>query len=715
MTEGGKLHVLIIDDDATTRMLTAETLREAGLETSEAGSGEDGLARFSEAVPDLVLLDVMMPGIDGFEVCRRMRCDPRAGHVPIIMLTGLEDSGSIDQAFEAGATDFIVKPINWKLLRHRVRYVLRSAATTEALADSEDRLLGAQRMARMGSWDWNAASDRLSSSRTCAELFGVDPDDFGRSLEAPLEHVHPAERDMLVEAISALRRGHAYQLEYRVVWPEGSVHTLRDIAMPELGPHGEVLGARGTVQDISEQVDADRRIRYLAYFDALTGLPNRNAFREALDATLLPGPRHCGPVAVLLLDLHRFGLLNDSLGRDASDQVLQMIASRVRDFARLELGGGDVADDTELAVAARYGSDQFALMVRERPGIDPRESSSLVTRLQAVISAPLHVQRHTLVMKCSVGIAVSPQHADNAESIMKCAETALRQAKREPSGGSVLEYASGMGERSVSRLRLESALRSALDSGQGLSVLFQPKVDFSGARMVGAEALLRWEDDTLGAVSPAEFIPFSEDVGMIVPLSEWVIESVCRQVAQWRDQELPRLPVAINLSATHFRFSGLLDTVVKALARHGLDGRDIEFELTESALMGDVELCSQILGEMHSRGLRVAVDDFGTGYSSLAYLKRLPLSALKIDRSFVRDIDSDPSDAAIVTAVVAMANRLGMGVVGEGVESGEQARHLARIGCNIMQGSHFARPLAAERYAALLRDGADSLQDIAAA
>ncbi|MCB1957227.1 MAG: diguanylate cyclase [Rhodocyclaceae bacterium] len=579
--------VLVVDDDATTRMLTVEALSVLGIETLEAAGGALALELFRRRLPDLVLLDVVMPDINGFQVCRTIRHDSVGQHVPIIMLTGLEGSESIDKAYEAGATDFISKPLNWTLLGHRVRYVLRASEMRRALAISEARLLQAQRVARMGSWNWDARNELLDGSTTYPELFGVAAGRRPRRLEEPLNFVHPGDREVLEEALEGLRDGQAYQVDYRTVWPDGSVHTLRDTAVPEFDAQGQVSGAHGTVQDVTEQVDAERRIRYLAYFDPLTGLPNRNAFREALEASLLRASRVGEAVAIVLLDLHRFGLLNDSLGREGADQVLQVVSSRLREFAREVLGSGDVTDDTELATTARYGPDQFAVMARAHVLDGSGSAVEVVGELQARVSAPIEVMKHSLVMQASVGVARFPGHGDSAESLLKSAETALRQAKRDPVGGNVLEYSNRMREQSVGRLQLESSLRLAMELKLGFALHYQPKVDLDARCVIGAEALLRWRDPVRGNVSPVEFIPLAEEMGLIIPLSEWVIDSACRQVAQWRDAGLPRRRIAVNLSASHFKFSGLVESVVRIMDRYGLDGRDIEFELTESALIGD--------------------------------------------------------------------------------------------------------------------------------
>ena len=694
--------LLIIDDDALTRLLAAEALRESGFTVFEADCGEEGLRMYCNVEPDLVLLDVMMPGIDGFEVCRRLREGPRGERLPIIMLTGLEDTSSIERAYDEGATDFISKPINWTLLRHRVRYVLRSANLLDELVRSEDVLANAQRIGRMGSWEWRPDGDLLQCSDTYLTLFGEDVTTFGDGHDAVVSRVYPADRGLLRDALGGARHGRAYQLEYRIVRPDGAVRTMQEIAVPVFDSAGAVSSVQGTLQDITDRIEAERRIRYLAYFDSLTGLPNRQSFRETLDAMVLRAGRRSDTCAVMFLDMDRFGRINESLGQDCADQVLQLIAARLRDFSRFELGtglGGESGDDVSVA---RLGGDEFALMLEGN--IDENALIDIASRLLTQLQRPVRVGGHDLTLSACVGISIFPVHAGDADSLMKCAETAVSQSKREGSGGVVQLFTEQMKIASFAKLSLENSLRRGLERGE-LRMHYQAKVDAVQNCIVGAEALVRWAHPERGLVSPAEFIPLAEEVGLIISLSEWVVREVCRQYAEWRADGLNPPPVSINLSAGHFRHVGLLELIDEALARHRIEPQQIEFELTESSLMRDAELTDRILNGFRERGLRIAVDDFGTGYSSLAYLKRFALNVVKIDRSFVNDIEDDPSDAAIVAAIVAMTRTLGIEVVAEGVETHSQAQHLVALGCNVMQSYLYSRPASATDFEALLRDG----------
>lgn len=329
MTGTRKIHVLIVDDDPLTRLMASEALRESGYTSVEAEDGLRALALFDSERPDLVLLDVMMPRLGGFDVCQHLRARPEGQLVPIIMLTGLDDGESVERAFQVGATDFISKPINWTLLRFRIRYVLRSAQVMQELVRNKESLSSAQRIARLGSWEWFVTEDRVQRSAQYYRLFGQQPETFGERMEALLDHVYKPDRPMVQAALKGAAKGLGYQLTYRVVWPDGSVRTVLETAEPAEGGVGLLL--EGSVQDITEQVDTQRRIRQLAYFDPLTGLPNREFFRESLLSAVARCLRNDSRCAVMVLDIDRFARINDSLGPERGDQVLQVIGHRLRE------------------------------------------------------------------------------------------------------------------------------------------------------------------------------------------------------------------------------------------------------------------------------------------------------------------------------------------------------------------------------------------------
>ncbi|MDY0014487.1 MAG: EAL domain-containing protein [Rhodocyclaceae bacterium] len=700
--------ILIIDDDALTRALLVESLGEAGFQMVEAADGESGLAAFDAERPDVVLLDVMMPGIDGFEVCRRLRQHPRRGRVPVIMLTGLDDTRSIERAYDSGATDFIAKPINWVLLRYRIGYVLRAATALEELIRSERNLTSAQQIARMGSWEWSLESDDLRHSDGYFRIFGEDSLTFGDGLEAFLARVYPPDRPRVEEALTGARKGRGYQQDYRIVRPDGLVRTVHETAVVLTDPAGLPVSVQGTLQDVSERVEAETRIRYLAFFDDLTGLPNRACFREMLQGALLRTARRGTRCGVILLDVERFARVNESLGQEAGDQALQLIAARLREFQRSVLDAYvRTMIEPETPRVARMGGDAFAMLVEDAPDADEVESQ--IHRLLGRLKRPFHVAGQELTLSARVGFTLAPDHGTEVESLLKAAESAVSEARRGGSGQGVQAFTEAMKIAAYARLSTENDLRRAVAANE-LRLFYQPKVDARDGRLLGAEALVRWQHPARGLLPPGEFIPLAEETGLIGPLSDWVLDQALAFLARCRDQGLAPLPISVNLCAAQFRSDKLVADLAASLARHGLPGHLLEIEVTESILMKDVDLASAMFAAIADQGIRISIDDFGTGYSSLAYLKRFRVHTLKIDRSFVRDLEEGGGDAAIVGAIIALAGNLGMGVIAEGVEEPAQASILLERGCSHMQGYYFARPLPEEAYREVLSQGLPNLR-----
>jgi diguanylate cyclase (GGDEF)-like protein len=699
------LRILIIDDDALIRMLAAEALREAGFVVAEADSGEEGLQLFDTLRPDVVLLDVMMPGMDGFEVCGRLRNHPRRGHVPVIMMTGLDDTASIERAYDSGATDFIAKPINWTLLRYRINYVMRAATALDELIRSERNLVAAQQIAAMGSWEWTFEGDLLRRSDSYFGIFGEDALRFGDGMDALLAHVYGPDRETVEAAIAGLRKGLGYKLDYRIIRPDGQLRTVHELAMVVRDLNDEAVAVQGTLQDITERVEAERRIRFLAYFDELSGLPNRACFVEMLRSALMRCTHRGVPCGVVVVNLARFGRVNESLGQDFGDQALQLISARLREFdCGQEFGvrGGLAGDEVARRGVARLGSGRFAILAEGVADVPALEG--LAHQLLARIKAPFTIAGQELALAAYAGMALAPHHGDDAESLVKAAETALGEARREGGAERVEIYSEAMKVASYARISMESRLRRAISGGE-LRLYFQPKVDAISRTLIGAEALVRWEDPERGLVPPGAFIPLAEESGLIAPLSDWVLRTAVSNLAAWRDVGLPQVPLSLNLCAAQFRSARIVNDMVGLLERYSLTGSALEIEVTESVLMKDVEAATLLFHELAALGIRISIDDFGTGYSSLAYLKRFRVNTLKIDRSFVKDLPHLAEDGAIVSAIIAMARNLELGVIAEGVETAEQMRQLLDRGCSHMQGFLFARPLPTDAYAQVLRNG----------
>ena len=443
------------------------------------------------------------------------------------------------------------------------------------------------------------------------------------------------------------------------------------------------------------------RVRFLAYYDSLTSLPNRILFKERLQHALAAAHRGQRMVAVFFLDLDHFGRINDTLGHEQGDNLVREVGARLlascRETDSVGRPGGEVSHPN----VARLGGDEFTILVSDLS--DPQEAASIARRLLASFSQPFRLAGHEVFVTASIGIAIYPFDAENLEGLLKSADTAMYHAKEQGRNGFQM-YSKAMNATALHRLTVENSLRRALER-QEFEVHYQPLVDLNDGTIVGAEALVRWRHPDMGLMPPAEFIPIAEENGLIVPLGEWILRSACAQQVAWRQQGLGSMRVSVNLSSRQLRQMNLVEQVQVILQETGVDPEYISLELTESILMQHESENIATLSALRSLGLCLSIDDFGTGYSSLSYLKHFPLDTLKIDRSFVRDLSTDPDDALITSAILAMGRSLEMKIVAEGVETQDQLSFLRKHQCDQLQGYLFSRPVPADVFRGFLREG----------
>ncbi|BDI05948.1 putative bifunctional diguanylate cyclase/phosphodiesterase [Sphaerotilus microaerophilus] len=695
---GRRPQLLLVDDDALLRSMALRTLRHAGFDVTEADSGEAALASFAASPSELVLLDVMMEGIDGFETCRRLRQLPAGAEVPVLMLTGLDDTGSIEQAYQAGATDFITKPIHWGLLSHRIRYALRSAEARVVQERSRVSLLRAQRLAHMGNWEFDGEG-HMACSEELAHIFGAPEDAMQcASPEDFLARVASADRERVARARSAAAfEGIPYQLTFTIERFDGARRTVSEHAAPLRDALGRLVGVEGITQDITERIEAERQVRQLALYDGLTGLPNRQFFLEMVDSALQrhgAGRANAGLCAVLHLDLVQFRSINDALGRDGGDRVLRVVAERLQAGTRSRDLMALNQSAPPNAVVARIAANGFMLMLGDLG--QHAHAGQAAERLIRAVERPILFDGRDVVLTAAIGIAVHPRDGSGAAELAAHAEQALYAAKR--AGRSQYRYFDeGLNAVARERLERESELRHGIEQGQ-LRLHFQPKVDATTRRVVGVEALVRWQHPRLGLVMPGDFIALAEETGLIQPLTDWVLEAACEALAHWP----PEVAVSVNIAAPSFAGADLGERLDALVARHGLQPGRLVLEVTESMLMSDTTAGIARLHELREHGYLLSLDDFGTGYSSLSHVKRFPLHELKIDRAFVRDLYSDGKDRALVASIITLARLLDLQVVAEGVETEQQAAILCELGCTVHQGYLYARPLPEPALLALL-------------
>ena len=695
--------VLVIDDDAIVRLMVSEALSDAGYDVVEAGDAESGVKRFAEGGADLVLLDVLLPGMNGFEACLRLRALPAGADVPIIVMTGLGDRSSIDSAYDSGATDFITKPIVWDLLPYRVRYALRASESFQESLRTRALLSRSQSLAGMGSWEWRREDDALRCSDELHRILGGASRPPGLSARAALvAHVHPDDRAMVDSALAdAMERGLAFNLEYRIVRADGTERRLVEQTSVECLADQTVVAIYGIRRDITEQVETSERIRALAFFDPLTGLANRSLFRNMVQLQLASGVQPGQHCAVLVVDIDRFKLINQTLGTQVGDEVLKTVAHRLCDSVKNADPAGAARQAPAEERTARLGGDEFAVLLCDLT--DPQQAHQVAQCIVRALDAPIQVGGHDVSVGACIGISIMPDDGRDTDALMKHASTAL-QAAKDDLQQRIRFYDGAMSAAIGHKAAVEADLRRAIQQGQ-LRLHYQAKVDTRTLQVVGAEALIRWLHPTRGLVGPNEFIPIAEESGLITPITQWVIEEACRQLGAWRSEGQRMVPVSINLDAWSLQSLHLAASVEAALQSQGLPSSAIEFEVTESNLLRDMNQACQTLQSLRDLGIRLSIDDFGTGYSSLTYLKRFPVDVIKIDRSFIKDLPANSNDAALTSAVIAMGHSLDIALVAEGVETWAQVEFLMARGCHLVQGFLFSRPVPAKDFVALVAQG----------
>jgi len=559
----------------------------------------------------------------------------------------------------------------------------------DRLRRSQAELANAQRLAHIGSWSLDMAAGELWGSEEFRAIFGLPTDDKPIAPNAVLSRVHARDRADVENAVYAcVTEGTILRLDCRVSLEGSPERVLHIQAQVQRSPEGDADRLEGTVQDVTERKRSEEQIRYLAYRDNLTGLGNRLLCRERLEIQLTQARRNESLLGVLFLDLDRFKRINDTLGHSLGDELLKGVADRLVASIRTT----DYVSREELnSSISRLGGDEFTLVVSQPR--DVQDFARVARRLLDALARPFTLGGHEVVISGSIGITVFPFDGEDVESLLRNADAAMYHAK-EQGRNNYQYYADSMNEVAMRRLILESKMRSALESGE-FELHYQPKVSLETGAVTSSEALVRWRDPSVGLIGPGDFIPVAEESGFIEPLGDWVLRTACAQIRAWSEAGL-RVPVSVNLSAHQFRTGRLAERILAIVSESGIEPQLLELEITESTLMHDERAVVADLEVVKASGVGISVDDFGTGYSSFAYLRQLPVDALKIDRFFVSEIASNPADAALTASIVSMGKALGLRVIAEGVETEAQRDLLAQWGCDEMQGFLFSPGVPAE-------------------
>ena len=701
--------ILIVDDQEVNVQLLQFLLSSSGYTAVDATMDPRTVAAMhAQQRYDLIILDLHMPGMNGFEVMEALKPLESEAYLPVLVVTAEPDKKLA--ALEAGARDFVSKPFDpvevltrirnmlevrlmhreardynlilERTVRERTAELQRFRSALDATADAIF-LLDAATLALV---DVNDGACRMLGYERAA-LLAQTPERLALGSSAEL-HEQAARLADYRAAIGPARAPELAEIELtRQDLVAVPVEIYWQLYQPQHAELPTIL--LGVARDISERRAAAERLRHMAHYDSLTGLPNRTLFFQTLsDAIDLAHDKEWRCV-VLFIALDRFKNINDSLGAALGDELLRQFSNRLVQCVRLR--------DT----VGRMGGDEFALILTMTR--NQQDAVYVANEVREALRAPFDLQGHAATLTASIGIAMYPDDATDPETLVKYADTAMDRAKQAGRDGYRF-FTAGMNVQVLARLDLETALRRALENEE-LVLHYQPKVNLRTGAIAGAEALLRWQRPGYGIVFPAEFVPVLEDTGLIVRVGAWIIDAACRQIAAWARSTVGPVRVAVNVSSRQFVEGDLEHEISRALAQYRVPPELLELELTETALMSNAERTIEVLTRLQAQGIHVAIDDFGTGYSSLAYLQRFPIDKLKIDIAFVRDITTNPNDAAIALAIISMAHSLKLRVIAEGVETRAQLEYLRRNRCDEIQGYYFSRALAAGDMGQLIESG----------
>lgn len=683
--------LLVVDDNEANRDALSRRLELKGYRVAVAPGGEQALAEIATAPYDLVLLDVEMPGLSGFDVIARLRARWPAADLPVIMVTARSDGAAIVEAFRLGANDYVTKPLDFPVVLARIATQLEHKRAIAALRESEERYELALRGANDGLWDWNMVTDRVHWSARWKAMLGYGDEEIGDSPDEWLNRVHPDDRGAVQLALDAHLAGVAeyFESEHRILHRSGSYRWVRCRGAAVRSTAGRATRLAGSLTDVT-----DAKV-----FDALTGLPNRFLFIDLIDRAIKrTHRRHDQVFALLAVGLDRLSVVADSVGPSMADRLLVAVAQRLQ--ASLRCTDVVTPDDSGFTIA-RLGGDEFTVLLDDVAGVEA--ALRVAERLRAAIDAPFEIDGQRLFASARIGLAVSTSGYVEPDEILRDAATALNRARA--AGATAIEiFDPAMRARAVARLRLETDLRKAVQASE-FEVFYQPIVSLGTGRIVAFEALARWRHPERGIVRPAEFIALAEETGLIMPIGRSVLSDACRQLAAWRRTFGGMAPeaVCVNVSSRQFLDAGLPGIISGILTETGLSGSDLKLEVTESVLIGDITAACETVARLQRLGIEWSLDDFGTGYSSLSYLHQLRVNTVKVDRSFVNRMRDSGEGTELVRAIVELGHNLGMRVVAEGVETDAQLKTLRALGCEFCQGYLFSKPVEAAVAAVLIR------------
>jgi predicted signal transduction protein with EAL and GGDEF domain/DNA-binding response OmpR family regulator len=691
--------LLIADDDPSHLLLAEAALAGAGFLVHTANDGEEAVQRFGEVRPDVVILDVMMPKLTGIEACRLIRQQAGQRIVPILMLTGRNDLPAISDAFAAGASDFAQKGMNPRLLVERVRFLLRDRALQEELRASRSKLLLAQSIARVGHWELGIDGQTLHVSPMLGELLGQEAASLAR-YEDFVALLDTAERDAVRQAFVTCATGNgSFGFDHLIRTAAGKViclHQEAELIHGAGGPDDRVVIV--TLQDLTRLHRAEESVRRLSYFDADTKLPNRRHLAEQV-AQVLAEPAGIGAAGIVAFRLHNFDRVVQAHGKEYAGRLLVQVSQRIAgELARVGEGGSILWRNDQPSVC-RTAEGELALLLRSR--ISAEHMATVTHALLETITTQAAQDEAAYVPAISAGLALAEGEAGNAEQLVANAHAAAELATTPRS----CTFFSPMPQAQMRRrLLIESSLRSAVERRE-LQLVYQPRVAIDTFELAGVECLVRWDHPQYGTIRPEEFISIAEETGVIEDIGRWMFEEGCRTLAVWRERYDRKFFASTSVTKRQLRDPRLVTAIEGAIDRYHLPADALQVELSEAAIIDSPELANAVLKALRERGVRVGLDDFGTGHSSLGAIRKVPLNSMKLDRSLITDLYTDPWAQGVTAAVLAMARAMQIRSVVDGADDPAALEMLRALGCDEVQGLHVAPPMKARDFEEWLERG----------